>query len=203
MTRFYLIRHGEKSTAPSVLAARFPGVILTAFGRQQAEAIAQRLASEPIDRVFASPMERAQETAAPLARLKGKPVEILEAVHEYDFGSWTNRTMESLAEDEQWKRFNSFRSATSTPDGELMLAIQARFVGAMLRLRDENPGAGIALVSHGDPVRAALMYFAGTPLDFWNRFEISVGSITVIELGTHHVQILRVNEVPLPLSSPS
>ena len=201
MTRFYLIRHGEKDTPQSVLAARSPGVRLTAFGRRQAEAIAERLASEPVHRVYASPMERAQETAAPLARARGVPVEVLEAVHEYHFGEWTNRTTESLEGDPSWKNFNGFRSGTPTPGGELMLAIQARFVGAMLSLRDKFPDQGIALFSHGDPVRAALLYFAGSPMDFWSRFEISVGSITTIELGASHVRILKVNDVPLPLGA--
>lgn len=198
MTRFYLIRHGEKSSPPGVLSARAPGIALTEFGQRQAEAISAALAKEPIQRIYASPMQRAQHTAAPLARAKGVPIEMLEAVHEFHFGDWTNRTMESLEGDPRWKSFNGFRSATPTPGGELMLEIQARFVRAMVKLRDEYPDQGIALFSHGDPVRAAVMYFAGTPIDFWSRFEISVGSISVIELGTDHVRILKVNEVPLP-----
>ena len=198
MTRFYLIRHGEKSSPPNVLSARAPGVPLTEFGEKQAEAVAARLANEPIHRIYASPMQRAQHTAAPLARAKRVPIEMLEAVHEFDFGEWTNRSMDSLEGDARWKSFNGFRSATPTHGGELMLEIQARFVRAMVKLRDDYPNQGIALFSHGDPVRAAIMYFAGTPMDFWSRFEISVGSISVIELGTDHVRILRINEVALP-----
>ena len=52
--------------------------------------------------------------------------------------------------------------------------------------------------SGGDPIRAAVNYFAGVPLDFWQRFEISVGSVTTIDLSDTHVQLQQVNEVPLP-----
>lgn len=196
MTRFYLVRHGEKASPPSLLVARSPGVPLTERGKRQADAIARRLQRESIDHVFASPMERAQQTAAPLAWQKGLAVEILEGIHEFHFGEWTNRSIESLAGLPGWASFNSFRSGTRAPGGELMLEIQGRFVGEMLRLRERFPEAGIALFSHGDPIRAAIMYFAGTPLDFWNRFEIGIGSISTVELNAESVRITRVNEVP-------
>lgn len=197
MTRFYLIRHGEKASPPQILSSRTPGIHLTDLGRRQAEAIAQRLGGEAVHRLYSSPMERAQETAAPLARLKQLPVEILEGLHECEFGDWTNQSVDALKAAPSWGPFNTFRSGTRAPGGEWMLEVQARFVGEMLRLRDRFPDQSMALFSHGDPIRSALMYFTGTPLDFWERFEISIGSITVIDLTLYGVKIARVNEVPL------
>lgn len=198
MTRFYLVRHGEKASPSDLLSSRTTGIHLTDGGGRQAEAIARRLEREPIQRIYASPMERAQETAVPLGRVKQLPIETLDGLHECDFGEWTNQSITALKAAASWDSFNTFRSGTRAPGGEWMLEIQARFVGAMLRLRDRFPDEGIALFSHGDPIRSAVMYFGGTPLDLWQRFEISLGSISVIELGEHGVKIAGVNEVPPP-----
>lgn len=196
MTRFYLIRHGEKDSPAELLSSRTAGIHLTDLGVRQAEAIARRLEGESLQRICASPMERAQETARPLAQAKNLPIETLAGLNECEFGDWTNRRVDELKATPTWEWFNTFRSGTRTPGGEWMLEIQARFVGEMLRLRDRHPDASLALFSHGDPIRSALMYFSGTPLDFWQRFEISIGSITVIELSDDGVKITRVNEVP-------
>jgi probable phosphoglycerate mutase len=196
VSRFYLIRHAEKDAPPQQLTARRPGVRLTALGRRQAEAIAAELAGAEIDHIFASPLERAQESAAPLARRKGVPTQTLEALQEFEIGDWTDRMSDGFGDDPTWKHFNTFRSGTRPPGGELMLEVQLRFVREMLALRDEFPEESIALFSHGDPLRAAVCYFAGSPIDFWNRFQIDVGSISEIELTAYAAKIIRLNLVP-------
>ena len=79
-----------------------------------------------------------------------------------------------------------------------MLDVQSRFVGEMLRLRAAFAHDEIALVSHGDPIRAAINYFIGAPLDLFHRIEISVGSVSVITLSEFEVRVLKLNEVPEP-----
>lgn len=197
MTRFFLVRHGRKTTPDPLLVGRTPGIHLSDHGRAQALAIAGRLAPEPIAHVVASPVERAGETAQPLAEKRGLSVEVDAAFHETDFGEWTGRTVDELAPQSQWRHYNQFRSGTRAPGGETMLEMQQRFVAGMLALRDRFPGKAVAVFSHGDPIRAAITYFAGAPVDFWSRFEIGVGSISVVDLGEEHVQIERLNEVPL------
>ena len=198
MTRFYLIRHGEKDTPDRVLATRAPNVHLTPKGRAQAEAIAALLASETIDHVVSSPMERAQETAAPLAQLKQLHVEVDAAFNEFDFGDWTMKSIDELAGGETWKNFNLFRSATAAPGGESMHQVQARFVSGLLRLRDRFTDRAVAVFSHGDPIRSAIAHFAGSPLDFWHRFDISVGSVSTLDLSASSAQLVQLNRVPLP-----
>jgi probable phosphoglycerate mutase len=143
-------------------------------------------------------MERAQQTAAPLAAWLKLPVDVNPAFNEFDFGEWTMRSIHDLQGTPQWENFNRFRSATRVPGGETMLEVQSRFVHGMLALRDRFADGAVAIFSHGDPIRAAVNYFAGVPLDFWQRFEISVGSVTTIDLSDTHVQLQQVNEVPLP-----
>jgi broad specificity phosphatase PhoE len=198
MTRFYLIRHGEKASPDKVLATRAPGVPLTSRGREQAEAIARFLADRPLHHIASSPMERAQQTAEPLARLKGIRVEVDPAFHEFDFGEWTMKSIDSLHGGDVWTNFNSFRSATPAPGGESMLDVQARVVRGLILLRDRFPDQAVAVFSHGDPIRAAVCYFAGAAIDFGHRFEISVGSVSTIDLSPNHVQLQEVNRIPLP-----
>ena len=196
MTTFYLIRHGEKDADDQVMVGRTDGIHLTARGRRQADAIASTLRDVSIAHVVSSPRERARETAEPLAQAHGLHVEVRPAFEELHFGDWTGKTLTELAAVPEWTAFNAFRSAGQPPDGERMITVQDRVVGEMLKLRTEFPNRAVAIVSHGDPIRAALNYFLGSPLDLFHRIEISIGSISVVTLSDREVRILRLNEVP-------
>jgi probable phosphoglycerate mutase len=182
MTTFYLVRHGSNDMLPRALAGRLPGVHLNDQGRAEAERAVQRLKSRPIRHVFSSPMERCRETAEPIARAHNVPVGISEAINEVDFGEWQGAEMPALSNDARWKRWTKYRSGHRLPQGELMVVIQARVVSEMIRLKDLFPGDHIVLVSHGDPIRAALCHWLGIPLDFMARFEVSPGSVSVVML---------------------
>ena len=182
MTTFYLVRHGSNDMLPRALAGRLPGVHLNDQGRAEAERAAQRLKSKPIRHVFSSPMDRGRETAEPIGRALGLAVEISEALNEVDFGEWQGAEMPTLNCDARWKRWTKYRSGLRLPQGELMVAIQARVVSEMIRLKDLFPEDHIVLVSHGDPIRAALCHWLGIPLDFMVRLEVSPGSVSVVVL---------------------
>jgi broad specificity phosphatase PhoE len=194
VTVFLLIRHAEKDAPDDLLTGRSPDIPLSARGRIQAERLAQRLHGEPIDRILSSPIQRARETAAVLARPKQLDVQIAEAITEFDFGQWTGLAPSSLKDDPRWRAFNEFRSATSTPRGETMLNVQARFVAEMLRIHESFPNARVALVSHGDPIRAAVAHFAGIPIDLASRLEISLASVSAIALHERSATVLKINE---------
>lgn len=196
MTTFHLIRHGERNTPAGVLPGRTAGVRLTEEGSVQADRIARWFAAEPLDRILSSPLERAQATAAPLAKAKAISVETSDAFLEVDYGEWTGRSTTELAPQPAWKNYNQFRSGTRIPGGEAAFEIQARFVGELLRLRDAYPEQRIACVTHADPIRLSLTYFLGAPLDLFDRIEIDVGSISTVQLAPWGVRVLRVNEVP-------
>jgi broad specificity phosphatase PhoE len=194
VTIFYLVRHAQKAVDDDLLVGRSPGIALSAHGRSQAEALAEHFRPIRVDRILSSPVQRALETAAPLASAKGLEVQTAEAISEFDFGQWTGLRQSALAGDQRWKTFNAFRSGTSTPGGETMLNLQARFVGEILRVHEVFPNSHVVFVSHGDPIRAALAYFLGIPLDLAQRIEISLASLSVIALSESDVRILKVNE---------
>jgi broad specificity phosphatase PhoE len=95
-TLFLLVRHGLTPTTGKVLPGRAPGLHLADTGQSQANAAAERIAAlKTVDAVYASPLERARETAAPIAKAKGLKVQIDKGLLECDFGEWTGAELKS------------------------------------------------------------------------------------------------------------
>ncbi len=193
MTTFYLVRHGDNDSVGQGISGRRPGIPLNERGRAQARAVAERLARLPIARVISSPLERARETAAPIAERLGLPVDLLEDITEVDFGDWTGRSFAQLDADTRWRRFNRVRSVTRIPEGEMMIDVQARMVTAMERLRHAHPEACIALVSHGDPLRVAIAYYVGLPIDLMQNIHVDLGSISALAIDDHGARVRCLN----------
>jgi probable phosphomutase (TIGR03848 family) len=194
MTKFLLIRHALTDSVGKRLSGRTPGVPLNAEGQAQAQQLAMRLADVPIDAIYSSPLERAVQTAAPIAAQRGLETRISEDFLEIDFGSWTNCTFQELQNQPQFQRFNSFRSSTRIPGGELMLEAQARAVAGLGKLCAQHPGQTVAVVSHADMLKAAVAYYAGIPLDLFQRLEISPASVSVAEIFEETARILLLND---------
>lgn len=175
------------------MAGRAPDVHLTDGGREQAKGLASWL--PPVEAIFSSPMERCRETAEPLASARGLPVSVEEGLTELDFGDWTMMTLEDIQRQPNWGAFNTFRSGHRPPNGESMLEAQTRVVNTILRLAEGREGT-IALFSHGDPIKSALMHFLGIPIDLFLRFEISTASASAIEISPWHARVLYMNRIP-------
>jgi probable phosphoglycerate mutase len=111
-----------------------PGVRLGPEGRRQSEALAARLSRERIAAIYSSPLERAQETAQPIAAQLGLDVKTLDDVTDIEFGSWSGGTFQSLDQDPRWAVWNTERGIARPPGGESMLEVQCRAVGAMDRI---------------------------------------------------------------------
>ena len=198
MTRFLLIRHANTAANGRRLSGRMAGVHLDEEGRHQAQALAARLASVPIAAIYASPLERAVETAEIVAKLRGREVVLREDMLEIDFGEWTGCSFEELSTRDDFQRFNALRSCASVPGGETMLQAQARMVAGMARLRLEHPHDCIAVVSHGDMIKSAIAYYAGIPLDLFQRIEIGPASVSVIDIDQAAVRIVCINDLGGP-----
>ncbi len=193
MTTFYLIRHGSNDLFSHTLVGRTPGVHLNEAGRREAADLANGLASEKIQKILTSPMERCRETAEPLAAKFQLSVEISDALIEVDFGDWTGKKFKDLDASEDWRRWNTFRSGNRVPNGESMLEIQERMVGLILKLHRDFRDQRIALFSHGDPLRSAMIYFLGAPAEFVRRLDISPASVTILQLSDWDAQFRCIN----------
>lgn len=178
MSELLLIRHAETVSQGMILAGRMDGVHLSEKGKAQAARLASLLRGETLDAVYSSPLERALGTAQAL----GFPVRIHAAFHEIDYGEWTGRTFEVLAGDDRWREWNKHRATSRIPGGESMLEVQARVVVGIESICAAYPDGRIAVVTHGDIIRAALMYYKGVPLDRIHDIEAGPASISRISV---------------------
>ena len=184
MTTFFLIRHAACSGLGQILWGRTPGICLNETGKLQAQRLAERFHGITLQAIYSSPMERALETAETIARTMNLEVNKNPAFDEIDFGEWSGKSFDTLASDEVWRRFNSHRSTTTIPGGEAFLEVQTRVVMELERLSSQHNDARVAIVSHADVIKAAVGYFAATPIDLLQRIEISPCSVSIIKNST-------------------
>jgi len=196
MTVLHLLRHGEHGLLGRVLAGRMPGVGLTEHGRAEIAAVADRLAAERIAALYASPLQRTRETADILAARLSLPIEFRDDVMELDFGEWTGATFDSIRADPRWQSWSQQRSLATIPGGESMREVQRRVVEALLDISERHREGTVVIVSHGDVIRAALVFALGMPLDFYGRIEVAQGSLSTIRLDQGGIRVVAINERP-------
>lgn len=201
MTLLHLLRHGRHTVQGLVMVGRAPDIHLAPEGRTEAERAAEWLARTGLDVLYCSPMERARETAEPVARRTGLETRILEAATEVDYGDWTGFTLDDLNADPRWSAWNRVRGFGRAPGGETLAEVQARGVGLVAEIRERHPDQRVALVSHGDTIKGILAQALGIPLEFFLRLEVSPGSISSVEFFHSDLRVLRVNFLPEPLVS--
>jgi probable phosphoglycerate mutase len=182
-TTVYLIRHAAHAFIDRVLVGRSPQVTLSTEGQLQARRLGRSLACEPIDRVQTSPQSRAVETAQPIADELALPVEIVLPMDELDMGDWTGLSFDELASDPRWHDWNSQRATARPPGGESMRELQERVLGHLSSLCEQHPDSAIAIVSHAEPIRAAILHYRGLPLDAFMQVRIDPCAVSVLTLG--------------------
>jgi probable phosphomutase (TIGR03848 family) len=193
MTKILLIRHATTDAVGHSLSGRLPGVHLNAAGMEQAEHLADRLGNFNLAEVYCSPLERAVETAKPLLARLNRSCIIEEAFIELDYGKWTNLSFKEVEDDPQFKLYNTFRSNTRIPGGEMMLQAQARMVSGLEKVAAKHPEQTIAVISHSDMIKSAIAHFAGMHLDLMQRIEISPASVSIVDLYAETARILLLN----------
>jgi probable phosphoglycerate mutase len=194
MTVFHLLRHGEHNVQGRICAGRMAGVVLSEKGRAEAEGAARRLAGAGIAAIYASPLERTRETAAIVGRRLGLPVSILDDLAELDFGEWTGKTFDEVRLDPRWPEWAAHRSISCIPGGETMREVQRRVVEALIEMRAQHPDESVVVVSHGDVIRAALVFALGMPLDFYGRIEVATASLSTLRIDAGGIRVIAVNE---------
>ena len=194
VTTLLLVRHAVTAQTGPMLSGRTPGIDLSETGRGQAEAVAQRLGGLPIAGVYASPIERTTQTAEAIARHHELAVEPLPGVIEADYGEWTGGTLAELSKTELWKTVQLSPSRATFPGGESLAAMQARMVAALEEIAAKHAGSLIVVVSHADPIKAAVAHYTGVHLDLFQRIVVSPASVTALALSTRGAALLKCND---------
>jgi probable phosphomutase (TIGR03848 family) len=193
-TVILMVRHGQTPTTGKILPGRAAGLHLADAGVAQAHRVAERIAELPkIDAIYASPLERARETAAPIAKALKQRVKIDKGLLECDFGDWTGAELSKLMKLPEWSTVQKAPSTFRFPNGESFTEMQTRMVSALDRIRAAHPGGTVVCVSHADPIKAAVAHAMGTHIDLFQRIVIGTCSVSAVAYTGHGPIVLTVN----------
>ncbi|MGH8903810.1 MAG: histidine phosphatase family protein [Egibacteraceae bacterium] len=194
MATVLLIRHATTAATGKRLGGRTDAPLDDA-GRRQAMATAARLADLPIRAVYASPLARTFETAQIVAaphRLKVRPCE---DVIEIEYGRWTDRPLKPLTRNKLWAVIQARPSLVRFPDGETIRYAQLRAVDALEEIAARHRSGIVAVVSHADIIKAIVAFYAGMPLDAFQRLYVGPSSVTVLAVSDGaRPMLLRFND---------
>ena len=189
-----LVRHARTPTTGVILPGRAPGLHMADEGRREAETLAGAIAGlRRVAAVYSSPLLRARETAAPIARARQLAVRVDPGLIECDFGEWTGAKLADLRRHAEWKSVQRYPSGFRFPGGESFTEMQARITSALGRLVARHPGEVLVAVSHADPIKAAVAHALGIHLDLFQRIVISPASVTAIAYRAAGPAVLTMN----------
>jgi probable phosphomutase (TIGR03848 family) len=198
MPVFLLIRHGENDyVRAGKLPGRVPGIYLNERGQAQAAALGDSLKDAPLSAIYSSPLERAVETATPIAAGRGLEIGLISDLMDTDVGEWQGQELKKLYKLPEWKMVQQSPSRFTFPGGESFLACQARMVAAFELLAQKHADDEIvAVVFHADPVKLVLAHYLGMPLDTFQRLSCDTASLSILRLGKTGAQVAGMNLKP-------
>jgi probable phosphomutase (TIGR03848 family) len=201
-TYVLLVRHGATPTTGIKLPGRAPGLHLSDQGRQQAEAAARRIAElRHVSAVYASPVDRARETAVPIAQALGVALRIDRDLAEVEIGEWTGLSLAQACRRKEWPIIQNRPSEFRFPEGESFMEVQTRMTAAIARFVQRHRGGTIVAVSHADPIKLYAAHALGMSLDLFQRIVIATASITVVAWPREVPGVITVNSVDGHLSA--
>jgi probable phosphomutase (TIGR03848 family) len=183
MNRLLLIRHGLNDWVGKRVPGWTPGISLNEEGQKQAISLAESLASLPLEAIYSSPLERAVETAEPLARSHGLEIELRERLGDTRYGELTGHAIEDILKTDMWEKFRVYPSRTRFPGAETIYEVQVRVVAELEEILGAHREGNVAVVAHGDVIRVAVAHYIGLPLDLLGRIWVSPASVTILRFG--------------------
>ena len=193
-----LIRHGENDfVKEDRLPGRRPGIHLNKHGQDQAAALAESLQKIPIRAIYASPLERAVETAEPLAQALGLEIQLRPGLLDTNVGEWEGLLIKKLRKLPLWKQVQEQPSEVRFPGGESFLELQERLVSEIEAIRAAHKQKDLlAMVFHCDPIKLVLAHYIGLPLNSFQKLGVAPGSVSVLILGKNGGQMVALNLRP-------
>ena len=176
-TTLYLVRHGEVHNPEGIIYGRLLGFGLSERGREQIEQAATALSSRaPFAALYASPLQRAQESAAIVAERLELAVEIEARIVETSIGTFQGKVFEDLPRP-------YITEEGAHPELESAAALRSRFLAWAAAIRARHAGDSVIAVSHRDPIVVALLHWMGAGLGQLPGFPLETGAVYVVQLG--------------------
>lgn len=197
MSRIVLLRHAHSSAnLKNVLAGRSPGVLLSSKGEEQAKNLIERIGPVRFDAVLLSPIQRCTDTLTPWLQSHGRGVTPIldEGLSEVDYGDWTGKSLNNLRRKKLWSVVQNHPSQMVFPQGESLLAMQARAVASFYdvdRRKGKNPRL---IVSHGDVIKSIVAHILGMHLDQFQKLVVEPASMTIIETDNGISRLITFND---------
>ena len=198
MPLLLLIRHGENEfVKTSKMAGRLPGVHLNERGHQQAAELAKSLKNVPLKAIYSSPLERAVETAKPIAEGRRIKTQLKPDLMDNDIGDWQGRTLKQVRRLKIWKVVQQNPSRFRFPGGESFLETQTRIASCLDEIAAlHKPKDIVVAVFHADPIKLAVAHYLGLPLDNFQRLGCDTGSVTMLYISEMGAHLMRLNQKP-------
>lgn len=198
MPTLLLIRHGDNDyLKKGRLAGQLPGVHLNETGREQAAELARTLAGVPLKALYSSPLERAVETAEPLAMALRLEVQPRPDLTDTDVGAWAGRSWKALRRTKVWKVIQQTPSRFQFPGGETFVQTQNRVTAALEAIAAAHAARDlIAVIFHADPIKLAVAHYIGLPLDHFQSLMVDTGSVSVLIIGESSARLAALNLKP-------
>jgi probable phosphomutase (TIGR03848 family) len=199
MPLLLLIRHGENEFVKTgKLPGHLPGIHLNERGQKQAQALGEALKDIPLKAIYSSPLERAMETAEPIAT--PHQLEIIQepGLRDANVGKWEGKSLKVLRLTNAWKVVQHSPSRFQFPEGESFIDLQTRIANALEGIvkKHNKPKDIIAVVFHADPIKLAVAHFLGLPLDHFQRLSCDTGSVSALYLGEMGANLIKLNQRP-------
>lgn len=184
MLRLLLIRHGQTLWNAEQRYQGQADVPLNELGRRQAEALARRLAGETIHVVYASDLQRAVDTAAPLAASHRLGIITDARLRELSFGEWEGCTFEEIRQREpaRYQAWLRTPEQFSAPGGETGAQLRERMQAWLEEVRSQHDEQTAVVVAHGGSLMTLLQITLGLPSEARWKFRMTHGSLSELHL---------------------
>ena len=199
MPLLLLIRHGENDFVKTgKLPGQIAGIHLNERGQKQAQALGEALQHVPIKAIHSSPLERAMETAEPIAAPHKFQIVQEPGLMDADLGRWQGKSLKALRLTNAWRVVQHSPSRFQFPEGESFMDMQTRIVNVLERIvkQHNKPRDIVAVVFHADPIKLAVSHFLGLPLDHFQRLSCDTGSVTALYVGEMGANLIKLNQRP-------
>jgi probable phosphoglycerate mutase len=160
--------------------------------------LGEALKDVPLKAIYSSPLERAMETAAPIASTR--KLQIIQELNlmDADIGKWQGKSWKVLSLTKVWKIVQQSPSRFRFPDGESFPEIQTRISNVLevIIKKHNKPQDIVAVVFHADPIKLAVSHFLGLPLDHFQRLSCDTGSMTALHVNEAGANLVKLNQRP-------
>ena len=199
MPLLLLIRHGENDFVKTgKLPGHLSGIHLNERGQKQAQALGEALKDVPLKAIYSSPLERAMETAEPIATSHQLEIVQESGLRDANVGKWEGKSLKVLRLTNAWKVVQHSPSRFHFPEGESFMDVQTRIVNALEDIvkKHNKPKDIVAVVFHADPIKLAVAHFLGLPLDHFQRLSCDTGSVSALYISEMGANLIKLNQRP-------